>query len=92
MARAPTTSDGARLSPDGTGHEHGDLERRVTRLETWMDARLVTRDVFEVHMTGINNRLANVEEADTWLMRFIVMALIGVVVNAVFTAIIVLGR
>lgn len=69
-----------------------DLERRVTRLEAWTDARLVTKDVFDVWAQSMLNRLDKAEENDTWLMRFVVMALVGVIVNAVFLAVNYLGR
>lgn len=69
-----------------------DLERRVTRLEAWTDARLVTKDVFDVWARALLDRLEKAEENDTWLMRFVVMALVGVVVNAVFLAISLLGK
>lgn len=63
-----------------------DLERRVTRLEAWTDARLVTKDVFDVWASTILGRLEKGEENDTWMMRFVVAALVGVIVNAVFLA------
>lgn len=69
-----------------------DLERRVTRLEAWTDARLVTKDVFDVWAQSMLARLDKAEENDTWLMRFVVMALVGVIVNAVFLAVNYLGR
>lgn len=68
-----------------------DLERRVTRLEAWTDARLVTKDVFDVWAQNVLTRLEKGEESDTWLMRFVVMALVGVVINAVFLAISLIG-
>lgn len=68
-----------------------DLERRVTRLEAWTDARLVTKDVFDVWAANVLARLQKGEENDTWLMRFVVMALVGVVTNAVFLAISLIG-
>jgi hypothetical protein len=61
-----------------------DLERRVTRLEAWTDARLVTKDVFDVWATNLLARMEKAEDNDTWLMRFVVASLIGVIVNAVF--------
>jgi hypothetical protein len=70
----------------------GDLERRVTRLEAWTDARLVTKDVFDVWATTVVNRLEKAEDNDTWLMRFVVAALVGVIVNAVFLAATLLGK
>lgn len=69
-----------------------DLERRVTRLEAWTDARLVTKDVFDVWAQSMLSRLDKSEENATWLMRFVVMALVGVVVNAVFMAVSLLGK
>lgn len=68
-----------------------DLERRVTRLEAWTDARLVTKDVFDVWATNVLARLEKGEDNDTWLMRFVVMALVGVIVNAVFLAVSLVG-
>lgn len=68
-----------------------DLERRVTRLEAWTDARLVTKDVFDVWAQAMLKRLDKAEDNDTWLMRFVVMALVGVIVNAVFVAVTYLG-
>lgn len=68
-----------------------DVERRLTRLEAWTDARLVTKDVFDVWATNFLARLEKGEDNDTWLMRFVVMALVGVVVNAVFLAVSLVG-
>lgn len=68
-----------------------DIERRLTRLEAFTDARLVTKDVFDVWATNVLSRLEKGEENDTWLMRFVVMALVGVVVNAVFLAVSLVG-
>jgi hypothetical protein len=72
--------------------EVADLERRVTRLEAWTDARLVTKDVFDIWAQSLLGRMEKAEENDTWLMRFVVMSLIGVIVNAVFLAVGYLGR
>jgi hypothetical protein len=69
-----------------------DLERRVTRLEAWTDARLVTKDVFDVWAQALLARMEKAEENDTWLMRFVVMALVGVIVNAVFLAVQLVGK
>lgn len=69
----------------------GDLERRVTRLEAWTDSRLVTRDVFDISTKNIVERLEKGEENDRWLMRFTVMALVGVILNIVVMAITQLG-
>ena len=69
-----------------------DLERRVTRLEAWTDARLVTKDVFDVWATNVLSRLEKAEEADTWLIRFVIAALVGVVLNGVFLAMSLLGK
>lgn len=69
-----------------------DLERRLTRLEAWTDARLVTRDVFDVWGRNVLDRLEKGEENDRWLMRFVVMALVGVIVNVVVVAVTQLGR
>lgn len=64
-----------------------DHERRISRLEAWMDDRIVTKDVFEVTMRGIIDRLEKGEDNDRWLMRFTVMALVGVILNIVVVAI-----
>lgn len=69
-----------------------DLERRVTRLEAWTDARLVTKDVFDVWASQLLARMDKAEENDTWLMRFVVMSLIGMIVNAVFLAVTLLSK
>lgn len=69
-----------------------DLDRRLTRLEALTDSRLVTKDVFDVWSSTLLNRLDKAEENDTWLMRFVVMALVGVIVNAVFLAVSLLGK
>lgn len=69
-----------------------DLERRVTRLEAVTDARLVTKDVFDVWAATVLGRLEKAEDNDTWLMRFVVAALVGVIVNAVFLAATLLGK
>lgn len=69
-----------------------DLDRRVTRLEALTDSRLVTKDVFDVWSSTLLSRLDKAEENDTWLMRFVVMALVGVIVNAVFLAVSLLGK
>lgn len=69
-----------------------DLDRRMTRLEALTDSRLVTKDVFDVWSSTLLGRLDKAEENDTWLMRFVVMALVGVLVNAVFLAVSLLGK
>lgn len=69
-----------------------DLDRRMTRLEALTDSRLVTKDVFDVWSSTLLSRLDKAEENDTWLMRFVVMALVGVLVNAVFLAVSLLGK
>ena len=69
-----------------------DLERRITRLEALTDSRLVTKDVFDVWAASMLSRMDKAEENDTWLLRFVVMALVGVIVNAVFMAVTVLGK
>lgn len=69
-----------------------DLERRVTRLEAWTDARLVTKDVFDVWAQSMLARLDKAEDNDTWLMRFVVAALVGMIVNAVLIAMTLLGK
>jgi hypothetical protein len=69
-----------------------DLERRITRLEAWTDARLVTKDVFDVWAQSMLARLDKSEENETWLMRFVVAALVGVIVNAVVVAVSYVGR
>lgn len=74
------------MTPDLT-----DLERRVTRLEAWTDARLVTKEVFDVWAKAISDRLDNVEDSSRWIMRFAVMALVGVVINVVVVAVTQLG-
>lgn len=73
--------------PDITDHE-----RRITRLEAWMDSRLVTRDVFDIFGKNVVDRLDKSEENIRWLMRFSVMALVGVIINIVVVAITQLGR
>lgn len=72
-----------------TLHDH---ERRLTRLEAWMDTRLVTKDVFDVTMKSIVDRLEKGEDNDKWLMRFTVMALVGVILNIVVVAITTISR
>jgi len=69
-----------------------DLERRVTRLEAWTDARLVTKDVFDIWAQNVIDRLDRGENNDTWLMRFSVMALVGVIFNIVALGITQMGR
>lgn len=69
-----------------------EIERRVTRLEALTDSRLVTKDVFDVWAQALLARLDKAEENDTWLMRFVVMALVGVIVNAVFLAVTLLSK
>jgi len=76
----------------GMSPDLADLERRVTRLEAWTDARLVTKDVFDVWAGNLLARMEKAEDNDTWLMRFVVAALVGVIVNAVFLAVQLLGR
>jgi len=80
------------MAPDGVSPDLADLERRVTRLEAWTDARLVTKDVFDVWAGNLLARMQKAEDNDTWLMRFVVAALVGVIVNAVFLAVQLLGR
>lgn len=79
------------MSPDGQSslQEH---ERRLTRLEAWMDSRLVTREVFDISTKNIVDRLEKGEENDQWLMRFSVMALVGVILNIIVVAITQLSR
>jgi len=80
------------MAPGDVSPDLADLERRVTRLEAWTDARLVTKDVFDVWGSTVLARLEKAEDNDTWLMRFVVAALVGVIVNAVFLAATLLGR
>jgi hypothetical protein len=68
-----------------------DHERRITRLEAWMDTRLIPRDVWDISMKNVVDRLEKGEENDRWLMRFTVMALVGVILNIVVVAITQLG-
>lgn len=75
------------MTPDPLDHE-----RRISRLEAWTDDRLVTKDVFKVTMEGIVDRLEKSEDNDRWLIRFTIMALVGVVVNIVVVLITTLGR
>lgn len=74
------------------GPDLNDHERRLTRLEAWTDSRLVTKDVFDVTMRNVVDRLEKAEDNDKWLMRFTVMALVGVILNIVVVAITQLGR
>ena len=74
------------------GPDLNDLDRRVTRLEAWTDNRLVTKDVFDVTMRNVVERLEKGEDNDKWLMRFTVMALVGVILNIVVVAITQLSR
>lgn len=69
----------------------GDHERRLVRLEAWMDTRLITREVWDISMKNVVDRLEKGEDNDRWLMRFTVMALVGVIVNIVVVAITQLG-
>lgn len=64
-----------------------DLERRVSRLEALTDSRLVTNAVFDVHMTNMRGELRDLRESNTWLMRFAVSALVGVIVNVALLAV-----
>lgn len=79
------------MSPDGE-LSLADHERRLTRLEAWMDSRLVTKDVFDITMKNVVERLEKGEDNDKWLMRFTIMALVGVILNIVVVAITQLGR
>lgn len=63
--------------------EYQDHERRISRLEAFTDARLVTKDVFDVWAANVLERLCKGEDNDKWIMRFAVAALLGVVVNLV---------
>jgi len=74
------------------GPDLGDHERRIVRLEAWTDSRLVTKDVFDISIRNVVERLEKGEENDRWLMRFTVMALVGVILNIVVVAITQLGR
>ena len=69
------------------GPDLADHERRLTRLEAWTDSRLVTKDVFDISIKNVVERLEKGEENDRWLMRFTVMALVGVIINIVVVAI-----
>jgi hypothetical protein len=64
-----------------------DVERRVTRLEALTDERLVTNAVFDVHMANMRNEIRELRESNTWLMRFAVSALVGVMVNVALLAV-----
>jgi hypothetical protein len=72
-----------------TLHDH---ERRLSRLEAWMDTRLLTRDVWDISMKNVVDRLDKTEDNIKWLMRFSIMALVGVVLNVVVVAVTTLGR
>ena len=74
------------------GPDLADHERRITRLEAWTDSRLVTKDVFDISIKNVVERLEKGEENDRWLMRFSVMALVGVIINIIVVAITQLGR
>lgn len=74
------------------GPDLNDHERRIVRLEAWTDSRLVTREVFDVWSKNIIDRLEKGEDNDRWLMRFTVMALVGVILNIVVVAVTTLGR
>jgi hypothetical protein len=74
-------------SPDLVDHE-----RRIARLEAWTDSRLVTKDVFDISIRNVVERLEKGEENDRWLMRFTVMALVGVILNIVVVAVTQLGH
>jgi len=80
------------MAPGDVSPDLADLERRVTRLEAWTDARLVTKDVFDVWAGSLLGRMEKAEDNDTWLMRFVVAALVGVILNAVFLAVQLLGK
>lgn len=78
------------MSPgDGEWVDH---ERRISRIEAWMDDRLVTKEVVDIHMKLMQQRLGNLEDSNTWLMRFVVGSLVGVVVNAGLLAVSLIGR
>lgn len=68
---------------EGAGHEHVELERRLGRVESWLDARLVTKDVFEIHMKNQTERLDKTDENITWLVRLVVVTAVGVVGNVI---------
>jgi hypothetical protein len=65
----------------------GDVERRVTRLEALTDERLVTNAVFDVHMANMRADIKELADSNTWLMRFAVSALVGVIVNVALLAV-----
>lgn len=75
--------------PEGDLADH---ERRLTRLEAWMDTRLITREVWDISMKNVVDRLEKGEENDRWLMRFTVMALVGVIINLIAVALTQLNR
>lgn len=64
-----------------------DLERRVSRLEALTDERLVTNAVFDVHMTNVRGDIRDLRESTTWIMRFAVSALVGVILNIALLAV-----
>lgn len=64
-----------------------DVERRVTRLEALTDERLVTNAVFDVHMANMRADIKELADSNTWLMRFAVSALVGVIVNVALLAV-----
>lgn len=69
-----------------------ELDRRVTRLEAWMDDRLVTKEVVEIHMVGLKARLGELEETVTWIQRFAIGALVGAVINGGLLAVSLVAR
>lgn len=73
----------------GSGDMDGvaDLERRVSRLEALTDERLVTNAVFDVHMTNVRGDIRDLRDSTTWIMRFAVGALVGVVLNIALLAV-----
>ena len=76
---------------DGEPNIH-DHERRITRVEAFMDARLVTKEVFDIWAKHVLDRLDKGEDNDKWLMRFTIMALVGVILNIIVVALTQLGR
>lgn len=74
------------------GGIYRDFERRITRLEALADDRLATKEVVEIHMIGVKAKLQELEDSNTWLVRFVVGSLVGVVVNGGLLAISLVGK
>jgi len=76
-----------------------EISRRVQRLEDRMDARVVSADVYAaekaahtIEVAAMNKRLEDLENSLSAAVKLLVGAFLGIISQAIFLAITVLGR